>query len=268
MLHTGSVWTLTWANKRSVWRGSSEQRCYALLAHKHHIEHLLSLLTLHILISRENYIMIIIVDLSPSPSSYSFIKKKKWPYHPALVWSQMSFVFSLRSPLAQGARLLVTCLVWTVQHPQLRAQSVWTQRSRRWWNSNPRPSPTSHQSPSAPCPRRPPNASPCPPKRSVLPAPSTLVSSAGGFQNSLCVCLPMFVHFIPRRRTGVKKDFLLKWNVDILLTPANNKHVVMMIIIIRLLLSAHVCFVSSQSTLLSFLRNFFYFFYFFISNNF
>ncbi len=44
-------------------------------------------------------------------------------------------------------------------------------------------------------------------KKVSLPAPSTLVSSAGGFQACLCVCLPMFVHFIPRRCTGVEKVF-------------------------------------------------------------
>uniref|UniRef100_A0A8C1NIP6 Ubiquitin carboxyl-terminal hydrolase n=1 Tax=Cyprinus carpio TaxID=7962 RepID=A0A8C1NIP6_CYPCA len=36
-------------------------------------------------------------------------------------------------------------------------------------------------------------------KKVSLPAPSTLVSSAGGVQDCLCVRLPMFVHFIPHR---------------------------------------------------------------------
>uniref|UniRef100_A0A8C2ESB8 Ubiquitin carboxyl-terminal hydrolase n=1 Tax=Cyprinus carpio TaxID=7962 RepID=A0A8C2ESB8_CYPCA len=39
-------------------------------------------------------------------------------------------------------------------------------------------------------------------KKVSLPAPSTLVSSAGGVQDCLCVRLPMFVHFIPHRCTA------------------------------------------------------------------
>ncbi len=140
-----------------------------------------------------------------------------WPNCPALVWfsSRKSFVFSLRSLLAQGARLLAMCLVWTVQHLQLRAQSAWTQRSRRWWNSNPRPSPTSHQSPSAPCPRRPPSDSPCPPRRSVYQLHPPLF-------HLLVVFKPVCVFAFPCLSTSflvdvrvLKKSFIKIWSLDV-----------------------------------------------------
>uniref|UniRef100_A0A8C1W6X3 Ubiquitin carboxyl-terminal hydrolase n=1 Tax=Cyprinus carpio TaxID=7962 RepID=A0A8C1W6X3_CYPCA len=55
-------------------------------------------------------------------------------------------------------------------------------------------------------------------KKVSLPAPSTLVSSAGGVQDCLCVRPPMFVHFIPHRCTGVEKAlrFCSHWPVLIL----------------------------------------------------
>uniref|UniRef100_A0A8C2ELF5 Ubiquitin carboxyl-terminal hydrolase n=1 Tax=Cyprinus carpio TaxID=7962 RepID=A0A8C2ELF5_CYPCA len=55
-------------------------------------------------------------------------------------------------------------------------------------------------------------------KKVSLPAPSTLVSSAGGVQDCLCVRLPMFVHFIPHRCTGVEKAqrFCSHWPILIL----------------------------------------------------
>ncbi len=65
--------TLTRADKRSARRDSNESRCFVpLLAHKHYIEHLSN--SSYRFLYEENYIAIIIViELSPSPSLTALI---------------------------------------------------------------------------------------------------------------------------------------------------------------------------------------------------
>lgn len=73
-------------------------------------------------------------------------------------------------------------------------------------------------------------------KKVSLPAQPALVSSAGGIQDCLFVCLPMFVHFIPRRRTDVERLCEI-----LLIIICNNNTFTLQLMSVLSVCSLHCC---------------------------